>query len=176
MYTFTQVQEIVKCSEIMSITNLPCIRTQNITSYIAGYLLRKCPPTNCKQCVAEFIQKPNSRVDDHRYIFINEKSYNSNCLIHPSDTFSMFVDFLEQIFTVVFPVVMYSMNIITSLVSHTEEKYKSLSTCDNLKCQINIQKISTLYMKVCMHHALKTSNISNPEPCPGKKRNRKCWN
>ena len=170
-YTFTQIQEIVKCSEIMTIANPPCIPTQNIASYIAGYLLRKCPPSQCDQCVADLIQSHNP--DDQRHIFITEKAYCANSLIHPSTIFSLFIDSLEQIFTIVFPVVMYSTNVIASLVSHTEDKCKSLNACDQIKCMTNTFKISTLYMKIRMHHALKTSNISHSEPNTGKKRNRK---
>ena len=174
-YTDEQITEILKCTEIMSVANPPCIPTENVTTYIAGYLLQKLPIKHCVKCetVSCLSVQGEAAGSSARYTFIHEKAYGDNFLKYPSEVFSSFIDELEAAFVVTFPFYMHRWKVLTGLVLQVKEKCMNICSCGSAECIKHYTALATLYMKVRLHHALKMSNITNAESAVGKKRNRK---
>lgn len=151
--------KVLKGSNLLSTSNPPDCPTQNVAAYMAGYLLRKIPMSDCQLCQSELVNANQSAED--RYTFLNNKSYKgTGCLIYPSALFCQFVERLEAVFNGVFPFLMHNPGVLNNLVNHADES-KSLRTCDEERCKFRIVALTTLYMKIRIYHALKMSNISN---------------
>ena len=169
-YTPEEVSEIVKCSSLISISSPPCNLTENITTYIAGYLLRKFPVDQCTTCSQDCYRDND---EGTRFNFIEKKAYSEKVgLVFPSEGFAKLVDDLESSFNIVFPFVMHSGSILTGLMCHAKDTYKLFGRCFEEECRRKLFKRVLLYMKLRLHHALKTSDMTSGSS-KGPKRNRK---
>ena len=169
-YSSAEISEIMKCSKLISVSTPPCNLTENITTYIAGYLLRKFPVDQCTTCSQDCMRENDKGT---RFNFTEHKAYSEKVgLVFPSQSFAMLVDELEMSFNIVFPFVMHSGNILTELMCHVKDTYKLFGKCSVEECRRNLFKRVLLYMKLRIHHAIKTSGMTSGTS-KGPKRNRK---
>ena len=132
--------------------------------------MRKFPVDQCTTCSQDFLRENE---DSTRFNFIEKKAHSEKVgLVFPSQSFAMLVDELERSFNVVFPFAMHSGNILTELMCHVNDTWKLFGKCSGEECQRKHFKRVMLYMKLRIHHALKTSDMTTGTS-KGPKRNRK---
>ena len=145
------------------------ICTQNVASYMAGYLLRRVP--FCSQCNSKFTV-PNLSDNDPATEFLKAKAYvATGTLIYPSPVFANLVAKLETVFDSNFPHVVHMEKVLMRLVLYAAPHHEGMTDCDSMPCKEKLVRVARLYMKVRIFHAIKISNLDNK--CPHGKRNRK---
>ena len=158
-YRTEEISEILKCSSLIALSTPPCNLTENIATYMAGYLLKRFPLDKCSTCFEDCM-----RGDDvgERFNFIDKKAYvEKSGLVFPNEIFAILVDELENLFNIVFPFVMHTGNILRELMHHVHNICKSFGRCINTECKDRILKTALLYMKIQIHHAVKTSQTGS---------------
>ena len=148
----------------------PSLPVQNVEAYMAGYLLRKANMRECSTCSSQLIYDipPNTDL----YAFLRAKAYKeSNTLVYPTEPFVQLVEQWESKFSIVFEAVLHMTGVHRRLCKNADESCVDFLTCSDSRCQMKLFTMLSLYMKVRLHFALKTSNRANK--ISGQKRNRK---
>ena len=165
--------EKVVTSHVPSVPTIPVesiqqgldLSTQNASTYVAGYLLRKKMDTSaCNICHSLLFAK-SGETDDDRYMFIRNKSYNElgdTGLNVPSVAMCELVDIMTNVFVVHFPYYVKGYGLLTNLVSVVKEQCLGLVKCENKSCVENMLLMASLFMKIKMYHELKSFSSSTP--------------
>ena len=158
----------VPCNEIVDIPlSLPA---RNASAYVAGYLLRKYPMTDCQQCQnkCKLVKMPENNA---LYEFLKEKAYTEvSGLTYPTVCMIMFVEELESLFSSTFEAIAHMSSVICRLCNSEQNISKGLS-CGNEMYTENIQKMVKLYMRVKLFYNLK--QFHGQSSTNNAKRNRK---
>ena len=142
----------VPCNEIVDIPlSLPA---RNASAYVAAYLLRKYPMTNCQQCQnkCKLIKMPEINA---LYEFLKEKTYTEvSGLTYPTVCMILFVKELESLFSSTLEATAHMSLVNCHLCNSAQNISKGLS-CSNEMYTENIQKMVKLYMRVKLFYNLK---------------------
>ena len=169
----TRIQQPITVIEPMTIAMPPVsIPKRNVIAYMAGYLIKRYPLDDCEECRNMFrIESLPEPSVDSSYELLRFKAYKETSqLVHPSETFTSFVQSVETTFTSIFGGVMHRNGVLETLCKSTEKEVKEVHKCSNSGCLANLRNCAKLFMTSRIHHAIKYSKIGKTY---GHKRNRK---
>ena len=142
---------------------------RNVEAYMAGYLIRKSQIIECDDCKYLFqsTDAPNSEI----YTFLHEKSHGKDTLIFPTESFVKVVEEWEATFKTCIDNVIHMNGVLQRLFRYAKNSCQGFS-CNKESCNIKVQAMMKLYMKVPLHAAIKKFNKCLVKASSGK-RNRK---
>ena len=138
---------------------------------MAGYLLRKSEMAKCSQCKiqCQYDKPPHTDL----YIFLREKSYaGKESLFYPTEIFVKLVENWESKFEQYIDDVVHMNGILGRLFRIAKSSCDSFLVCPEPMCQLRLQAMLKLYMKVRLHSVIKRANKAMSKTKRGKQ-NRK---
>ena len=133
-------------------------------------LMRKILVNTCADHSNQLLlpQLPSPYQDLSVYEFLQNKTYKEEgCLINPTMEMANFVDRLGTLFCASFKGIMYMPGVLARLCKSIKELC-TFTECKEVQCFLRSKSLVKLYMKVCIFHALKRSNVQNNEGKTGK--------
>ena len=116
----------VPCKDVFAvpfneIVDIPLsLPARNASAYVAGYLLRKYPMTDCQQCQnkCKLVKMPENNA---LYEFLKEKAYTEvSGLTYPTVCMIMFVEELESLFSSTFEAIAHMSSVICCLCNSAQ--------------------------------------------------------
>ena len=130
------------------------ICTQNVVSYMAGYVLRRIP-FSCSKCHSKFTVL-NLSDNELTTEFLKAKTYRATgTLIYPSLCFVSLIETFETVFVNHFPHIVHMEKVLMRLVMYAEPYCEGVADCDSLICKQKLVCVARLFMKVRFIHAIK---------------------